>query len=65
MEVLFLLFYPVAFVLLFIVLDFSFRKILKKKYKKLYTIIGFCLLAPVLVVLLGFAAIQILPFPKD
>ncbi len=65
MEALFLLFYPLAFVLLFISLDFSLRKILRKKYSKLYTIIGFCVLAPFLIVLLGFAAIQILPFPKD
>jgi hypothetical protein len=65
MEGLFLLFYPLAFVLLFFSLDFSLRKILKTKYRKLYTIIGFFIAAPFLIVLLGFAAIQLLPFPKD
>ena len=65
MEILFLLLYPPAFLLLWLLTDHSFKKLFKSHHKKLYSIIGFALFIPIGVVLMGLLAATVLRFPGD
>lgn len=63
MAILFLLLYPLVFWLSWILLDHSLKWLFGSHYKKLYTIIGFALFMPVVVVLMGLLAVTVLRFP--
>ena len=65
MAVFFLLLYTPIFVLSWLLLNGSFKLLLKEKYKKHYAVICFLLLAPLIFVLLGFVAVSVMPFPAD
>ena len=65
MELLFLFLYPLSFVLAWFSLLSSFKKLLKERYKTRYAVMAFVLICPLIVVLLGLAAVTFLPFPGD
>jgi hypothetical protein len=65
MELLFLCLYPLSFVLAWFLLVSGLKTFMKQNYKTRYAVIALVMISPLIVVLLGFAAVTFLPFPHD
>ncbi len=65
MAIIFLLIYILIFILFWFLVKGSLKLILKEKYKKHYSVIGFLFLLPFIIIMLGFLAVAVIPFPAD